>query len=102
MYFFLKYFHLNEKFILLKDSSDRIRSEFFIKTRIGFGLDNFSHVRLFMIMFNTRNKSGISTHPCIILYILNHTCMYVEIVGKKLKQSVGIANTSITPESCGI
>jgi hypothetical protein len=22
-------------------------------------------------MFNTRNKSGIAAHPCIILYIIN-------------------------------
>ena len=30
-----------EKFILLKNSSDWIGLEFFFKTRIGFGLDNF-------------------------------------------------------------
>jgi hypothetical protein len=28
-------------FYLVKNSSDRIGLEFFIKTRIGFGLDNF-------------------------------------------------------------
>jgi hypothetical protein len=27
------------------------------------------------IMFNTRNKSGISAHPCIILYIPIYHCM---------------------------
>ena len=39
--YLVKHFNLNEKFILLKDSSDRIGLEFFITTRIGFGLDNF-------------------------------------------------------------
>jgi hypothetical protein len=39
--YLVKYFNLNEKFILLKNSSDRYGLEFFIKTRIGFGLDNF-------------------------------------------------------------
>jgi hypothetical protein len=39
--YLVKYFNLNEKFILLKDSSDRIGLEYFITTRIGFGLDNF-------------------------------------------------------------
>jgi hypothetical protein len=37
--YLVKHFNLNEKFILLKDSSDRIGLEFFITTRIGFGLD---------------------------------------------------------------
>jgi hypothetical protein len=37
--YLVKHFNLNEKFILLKDSSDRIGLEFFITTRIG--LDNF-------------------------------------------------------------
>jgi hypothetical protein len=54
MYFLLliylvKYFKLNEKFILLKNSSDRIGLEFFIKTRIGFGLDNFGSDRILNI-----------------------------------------------------
>ena len=31
------------------------------------------------IMFNTRNKYGISTQPCIILY-LKHTCMNIAII----------------------
>jgi hypothetical protein len=39
--YLVKYFNLNEKFILLKNSSDRIGLELFFKTRIGFGLDNF-------------------------------------------------------------
>jgi hypothetical protein len=28
-------------------------------------------------MFNTRNKSGISAHPCIILYIFQPFCFFV-------------------------
>jgi hypothetical protein len=39
--YLFKHFNLNEKFILLKNSSDRIGLEFFFHTRIGFGLDNF-------------------------------------------------------------
>ena len=27
-------------------------------------------------MFNTRNNSGISAHPCIILYIFNVYCCF--------------------------
>jgi hypothetical protein len=29
------------------------------------------------IMFNTRNKSGISAHPCIILYIIYHLRLWL-------------------------
>ena len=28
-------------------------------------------------MFNTRNKSGISKHPCIILYIMGYSNYYL-------------------------
>jgi hypothetical protein len=44
--YLVKYFNLNEKFILLKNSSDRVGLELFIKTRIGFGLDNFGNCRI--------------------------------------------------------
>jgi hypothetical protein len=47
--YLVKYFNLNEKFILLKNSSDRIGLEFFIKDRIGFGLDNFGSDRILNI-----------------------------------------------------
>jgi hypothetical protein len=47
--YLVKYFNLNEKFILLKNSSDRYGLEFFIKTRIGFGLDNFGSDRILNI-----------------------------------------------------
>jgi hypothetical protein len=45
--YLVKYFNLNEKFILLKNSSDP--SKFFIKARIGFGLDNFGSDRILNI-----------------------------------------------------
>jgi hypothetical protein len=45
--YLVKYFNWNEKFILLKNSSDRIRLELFIKTRIG--LDNFRSDRILNI-----------------------------------------------------
>jgi hypothetical protein len=35
-----------------------------------------------MYMFNTRNESGISAHPCIILYIIIHTRIHVKGKGK--------------------
>jgi hypothetical protein len=37
--YLVKYFNLNEKFILLKNSLDRIELEFFFKTRIGSNSD---------------------------------------------------------------
>ena len=46
---YLKHFNVNEKFILLKNSSDRIGLEYFITTRIGFGLDNFGSDRILNI-----------------------------------------------------
>jgi hypothetical protein len=45
--YLVKHFNLNEKFILLKDSSDRIGLEFFITSRIG--LDNFGSDRILNI-----------------------------------------------------
>jgi hypothetical protein len=45
----VKHFNLNEKFILLKNSSDRIGLEYFITTRIGFGLDKFGSDRILNI-----------------------------------------------------
>jgi hypothetical protein len=47
--YLVKYFDLNEKFILLKNSSDWIGLEFFIETRIRFGLDNFGSDRILNI-----------------------------------------------------
>jgi hypothetical protein len=47
--YLVKYFNLNEKLILLKNSSDRIGLEFFIETRIRFGLDNFGSDRILNI-----------------------------------------------------
>ena len=30
------------------------------------------------IMFNTRNKSGLSAHPCIILHIIPKMCPFAD------------------------
>jgi hypothetical protein len=56
MYFLLlylfnlvKYFNLNEKYILLKNSSDRIGILYRNSDRIGFGLDNFGSDRILNI-----------------------------------------------------
>ena len=31
------------------------------------------------ITFNTRNKSGISAHPCIILYLILSICIHLNM-----------------------
>jgi hypothetical protein len=43
--YLVKYFNLNQKFILLKNSSDRIGILYQNSDRIGFGLDNFGSDR---------------------------------------------------------
>jgi hypothetical protein len=47
--YLVKHFNLNERFILLKDSSDRIEILYHNSDRIGFGLDNFGTDRILNI-----------------------------------------------------
>jgi hypothetical protein len=64
--YLVKYFNLNEKCILLKNSSDRIGLEFFIKIRIGFGLHNFGSDRI----LNIRQLSDYNSfHHILIDYV---------------------------------
>ena len=45
-------------------------------------------------MFNTRNKSGISAHPCIILYIT-----FIQKVNKMLYVLVILVDIVVTKSS---
>jgi hypothetical protein len=80
MYFLLlslslvKYFNLNEKFILLKDSSDRIGILYQSSDRIGFGLDNFGSDRILNISQLSDYKRPIRCTPLMITvkYNIDH------------------------------
>ena len=69
--YLVRYFNLNEKFTLLKNSSDRIGILYQNSDRIGFGLDNFGSDRILNISQLSDYKRPIRSDAHLYYVVYN-------------------------------
>jgi hypothetical protein len=91
---------LNEKFILLKDSSDRIGILYQSSDRIGFVLDNFGSDRILNISQLSDYKRPIRCTPLIIIF-LSKTPFIALVVEVFLDVRV-VSNHVVVSEECTV